>query len=133
MELTELLEKIVIELESDIKKNPRLELVTKSNNEECVFSFLRENLFRNDKKTNDFIKSVKQKYEIRETVLKKKELTESEFCELIHRSLKSSLGEKSSDFKFVSHYFSPEKDLVVKISDKNGFESVYRVLTIKTT
>ena len=133
MELTELLEKIVIELKSEIEKNPLLGLVSKSDNEECVFSFLRENLFKTDKKTNNFINSVKEKYKTIEIVLKKKELTESEFCELILRSVKSTLGENNSEFKFVSHYFSPEKDLVIKISDKNGFESVYRVLTIKTT
>jgi hypothetical protein len=133
MELTQLVEKIVVELKSEIKKNPSLELVTRSNDEECVFSFLRENLFKDDNKTKDFILFIKEKYGKGGTVFKKKELMESELCELIHRSLKSSFGEKNSEFKLVHHYFSPEKDLVIKIADKNGFESVYRVLTIKTT
>lgn len=133
MELTQLIEKIIIELKSEIKKNPGLELVTRSNNEECVFSFLRENLFKDDKKTNDFICSIREKYGKGGISLKKKELTESELCEMIHRSLKSSFNEKNSEFKLVHHYFSPEKDLVIKIADKNGFESVYRVITIKTT
>ena len=133
MELNKLIENITIELKKEIKKNPSLELVKRSDTEECIVSFLRENLFKDDKKTSDFISSVKEKYTTVSISKKKKELTEAELCELIHRSLKVSLEDKNSEFSFVSHYFSPEKDLVIKVADKNGFESVYRVITIKTT
>ena len=133
MELIRLVEGVVAELKKEIKKNPSLELVKRAATEEEVVSFIRENVFKDDKKTSDFMEMVKKKYDQSPAILKKKELTESELCELIHNSLVASLREKTSEFKFVSHYFSPEKDLVIKISDRNGFESVYRIITIKTT
>jgi len=133
MELKTLVEKIQIELAENISKDPALGLISQVESYPSLVSFLRDRIFHNDKKVDDFIENVKVKYATKTTSVKKTELTEAEFTEFLQKSLEKSFKEKSSKFKFVSHYFSTEKDLVIKISDTNGFESVYRVMTIKTT
>ena len=133
MELNKLIEQIKMELSKEIKEDPSIGLLVRSESEESLFSFLREKIFRTDVKTHDFINGVKNKHVAVDVKIEKNELSESEFGSFLHKSLEKSFKEKGSKFKLKHHYFSPEKDLVIRISDEHGFDSVYRILVVKTT
>jgi hypothetical protein len=135
MELKLLVEKIKIELSDKIfiSKDSTLGLISQIESYPSLVSFLRDRIFHNDKKVDEFLDAIKAKYDTKISIQKKSELSEAEFTEFMQKALEKAFKEKSSKFKFVSHYFSTEKDLVIKIADINGFESVYRVMTIKTT
>lgn len=132
MELKKLVEKVKLKLTKEISNDPTLEKLVHSDNRNELVSILRDRVFHDDAKVEEFLKEI----ETSEPVLqkpKKSELSEAEFTEFLQKSLEKGFRDKSSKFKFVSHYFSTEKDLVIKIADSNGFESVYRVMTVKTT
>jgi len=135
MEFKELLAAVLLALKHEIEANESLKTLKHCLSEDDLRSSLRDRLFRTDDKTNDFILSIVVKHgKSGEIVIPKRtELTQSEFTDLIFTALNKTLKEKSSKFKYVSHYFSPEHDLSIKVSDVNGFETNYRVLVVKTT
>lgn len=132
MELKTIATKAKLKLTKEISKDPTLEKIDQSESREALVSILRDRVFHDDKKVDAFLNSIEAEEPVLEKT-KKTELSESEFTEFLQKALEKGFKEKFSKFKFVSHYFSTEKDLVVKIADSNGFESVYRVMTIKTT
>lgn len=132
MELKSLVTKVKLKLSKEILKDPTLEKLIYVESREALASILRDRVFHDDKKVDTFLTTIEAE-EISVQNPKKTELSEAEFTEFLHKSLEKGFKDKSSKFKFVSHYFSTEKDLVIKIADANGFESVYRVMTIKTT
>lgn len=132
MELKTLATKAKLKLTKEISKDPTLEKIDHAESREALVSILRDRVFHDDKKVDAFLNSIEAEEPVLEKT-KKTELSESEFTEFLQKVLEKGFKEKSSKFKFVSHYFSTEKDLVVKIADSNGFESVYRVMTVKTT
>jgi len=132
MELKKLVIEVRNRLSKEIVKDPTLEKIIHVESRTELISVLRDRVFHNDKKVDDFLFSIEES-EPEIKPLKKSELTETEFSVVLQKSLEKTFKEKSSKFKYVSHYFSTEKDLVLKIADGNGFESVYRIITIKTT
>lgn len=132
MELKTLATKVKLKLTKEISKDPTLEKIDQSETREALVSILRDRVFHDDKKVDTFLSAIEAEEPSTEKP-KKTELSEAEFTEFLQKALEKGFKDKSSKFKFVNHYFSTEKDLVIKIADTNGFESVYRVMTVKTT
>lgn len=128
MEFKELLENVIKNL-GNLHKGDVVN-VKHSVNEKELFSFLREKIFKTDAKTKDFILKCTT---VKEKPIEKKEISEPEFCKFIFEALNEKLARSDSKFKYVSHYFSPEVDLAITISDSSNFRSTFRVLNIKTT
>ena len=59
------------------------------------------------------------------------ELSESEFSEFLYDCLEKSSKLKNSKFKITNHYFSTEKDLLIKIKMNDKKETQFRILNIK--
>jgi hypothetical protein len=132
MELKKLINIVVKKLEKEISKDPTLEKIVHVESREALVSVLRDRVFHNDKKVEDFIQNIELS-EPKITKLNKFELTEAQLTELLFKSLEKTFKEKSSKLKLTNHYFSTEKDLVITLSDENNLESVYRILTVKTS
>ena len=99
-------------------------------NEEDLKAFLRKNIFPSDKEVLEFIDSVQVVEQ--KPMPAKKSLTELEINEILLSSLDTLFKKKDSKFKVVKKYLSPDGDLCIQIADENGFESYYRILTLRT-
>lgn len=134
MEFKKLLELVLIKLKDNVESDPSLKGLSQSVNETELRSVLRDRIFRTDDKTNEFILSITccQDANSTKSVPKRTEMSEQIFSEFLFDSIKKNLSDKKSKFKLVSHYFTTEKDIVVKISDSNDYVSEYRIMTIKS-
>lgn len=129
----DLIDLILTELAPQIAKDPSLNTLEQSTDESELYSCLRDRVFRTDAKTKMFLDKIKLKLAPPPVAnIPTKPLTEAEFTELLFESLSELFSNKKSAFKIIGHYFSPEKDLFVKIQDVNKVESHFRVLAVKT-
>lgn len=129
MEYKTLLTKIVEKLKS-LGHNELAEKAVYAESEKELRSFLRNHIYKNDRDTLEFINSIRDA-DKKPTPIKKS-LTEREINEILLSSLDSFFKKKGSEFKIVVKYLSPDGDLCIQIADENGFESYYRILTLRT-
>lgn len=131
--LKALIDLILAELAPQIAKDPTLKLLDQSVDETELYSCLRDRVFRTDVKTKAFLDRIKLKLTPPPVAnVPTKPLTEAEFTELLFESLSELFSNKKSAFKIIGYYFSPERDLFIKIQDINKIESHFRVLAVKT-
>lgn len=124
---------VLAELAPQIAKDPTLKLLSESIDETELYSCLRDRIFRTDVKTKTFLDKIKEKLAPSPAAnVPTKPLSEAEFTELLFESISETFNDKKSAFKILGHYFSPERDLFIKIQDVNKVESHFRVLTVKT-
>lgn len=124
---------ILSELAPQIAKDPTLKLLAEASDETELYSCLRDRVFRTDVKTKAFLDKIKLKLAPPPVAnVPTRPLAEGEFTALIFESLTETFAHKKSAFRIAGHYFSPEKDLFIKIADLNGVESHFRVLSVKT-
>ena len=115
-----------------LEKDPPLKTLEKAADKEEIYSVLRDRVFRTDAKTKEFFEYI-DKQLVEQKLMPRTEVSESQFADIMLESFKKSLAAKNSDYKLEIHYFSPEKDLNIRISDKYGFETQFRILVIKTS
>lgn len=124
---------ILIELAPQIAKDPTLKLLSEAVDETELYSCLRDRVFRTDTKTKAFLDRIKGKLAPPPVAnVPTRPLSEAVFTELLFKSISETFNNKKSVFKIIGHYFSPERDLFIKIQDVNKVESHFRVLTVKT-
>ncbi len=127
MEFKTLLEKVIQGLKASGREHSA-RLLAHCQNENELRSTLRNDIFKNDTDTADFVNGFREK----ETVLLKESLCEREMNEIIASGLESFFKKKDSKFKIVKKYFSPDGDFCIQIADKQGYESYYRIMTLRT-
>lgn len=106
------------------------EKVVHAENEKELRSFIRNHIFKNDKDTLEFLDTIRDAG--KKPIPEKQSLTEREINEILLSSLDALFKKKDSKFKVVKKYLSPDGDLCIQIADENGFESYYRILTVRT-
>ncbi len=130
MEFKILLNRVLKELDrlghEDLAKT-----VSRAENEKELISTLRNyiTVFKSDAETSKFLDSLRDKKQVAQPA---ESLTERELNDIIFSGLDSYFKKKDSKLKIAKHYSSPDGDLCVHLVDKNGNESYYRILTIKT-
>jgi len=127
----QLLTEIIKKLSEDIKKNSALKVIEECIDEIELHSVLRDRIFHSDEKTKEFIDKIRVKFVV-EKEIEKLEISENEFGEFLYDCLKKNSEIKNSKTKIISHYFSNEKDLIIKIQMKNKKDTQFRVLVVKT-
>ena len=101
-------------------------------NEIELESILRDRVFHSDDKTQKFLDKIRKKISKEESdISEQPELSENEFSEFLYDCLEKSSKLKNSKFKITNHYFSTEKDLVIKIQMNDKKETQFRILNIK--
>ena len=127
----QLLTEIIKKLSEHIKKNSALKVIEECIDEIELHSVLRDRIFHSDEKTKEFIDKIRVKFVV-EKEIEKLEISETEFGEFLYDCLKKNSEIKNSKTKIISHYFSNEKDLIIKIQMKNKKDTQFRVLVVKT-
>lgn len=126
----------LIEVKKEILEMGQDEQFSK-NIEKCIDegeleSILRDRVFHSDSKTKEFLDKIRKKISKEESdISEQPELSESEFSEFLYDCLEKSSKLKNSKFKITNHYFSTEKDLVIKIQMNDKKETQFRILNIK--
>lgn len=99
-------------------------------NEKELRSHLRQYIFRDDAKTAAFVNSVRDAD--KKFATPKESLTERQIIDLISSLLDANFKKKDSKFSIVEKWVSDDGDLRFYLADKQGYESDYAVMTVRT-
>ena len=126
-----LVEKVAEKLGARIQQG-NLKNLVQSHDEQELFSFLRENLFKSDEKTENFLTEIKLENQSAKTSVPVREVSEKEFIEHIYKSIENYMSNENCKLSPIFHYFSPERDLVIRMVGDNKFGE-FRVIAVKTS
>lgn len=127
MEFKTLLEKVIQGLKASGYEHTARQLAHCQDENE-LRSSLRNDIFKNDADTTDFVNRFREK----KVDLPKESLSEREMNEILAAGFDAFFKKKDSKFKIVKKYFSPDGDFCIQIADKQGHESYYRIMTLRT-